>query len=108
MPSSVIVRMCYEPLRRELMIEFRASREVYRYFDVSNVEWLEFLEAESKGTHLNSVFKQKEHRYEKTDDPVRSLARMSGDVPLEWGEPVAPRKTVQRVQTEGRSRKATA
>jgi KTSC domain len=108
MPSRVIVRMHYEPLRQELMIEFRVSGEVYRYFDVPIAEWQEFLEAESKGTHLNSVFKQKQHPYEKTDEPVRLSGQMSGDVPLEWGEPAIARKGIQRVQTEDSARKATA
>lgn len=108
MPSSVIVRMCYNPLRQELMIEFRSRRETYRYFDVLPTEWQEFLEAESKGTYLNCVFKQREHPYDKTAEPVRLSGRMLGDMPLEWGEPVAPRKGVQRARAEDRAHKATA
>ena len=98
MPSSVILRMCYEPLRRELMIEFRSSGEVYRYLDVAMLEWQEFLEAESKGTHLNCVFKQKEHPFEKTEAPVRFSGRAVGDMPLEWGEPVVLRKKPRRAR----------
>ena len=108
MPSSVILRMCYEPRRQELLIEFRSSAEIYRYFDVSAAEWQEFLEAESKGTYLNSVFKQKEHPYEKTHKPVRLSGRRTGDMPLEWGETAMPRKDVQRAETGVRARKATA
>lgn len=108
MPSSVILRMCYEPLRRELTIDFRSRRETYRYFDVDITEWQEFLEADSKGTYLNCVFKQKEHPYEKTHQPVRLSGRSAGDVPLEWGEPATPRKHVQRVEPSNRATKATA
>lgn len=108
MPSSVILRMCYEPLRRELMIEFRSRRKTYRYFDVDITEWQEFLEAESKGTYLNCVFKQKEHPYDKTGKPVRVSGRMLGDMPLEWGEMPVIRKGVQRVDVPNRPVKVRA
>jgi hypothetical protein len=100
--------MCYEPLRRELIVEFRANGEVYRYFDVRMLEWQEFLEAESKGTYLNCVFKQKEHPFDKTEEPIRFSGRMFRDMPLEWGEPVVARKSVQRVKSEDGEEQATA
>src|ERR1700761_7574414 len=108
MPSSVILRMCYEPLRRELMIEFRVNRGVDRYFDVAIGEWQDFLEAESKGTYLNRVFKQKEYPFNKTDELIQFSGRRLGDTPLEWGEPAIPRKPVERVETQVRARKVKA
>ena len=108
MPSRVILAMRYEPGRQELLIVFRGGRGTYRYFDVPIEEWEAFLEAESKGTYLNRIFKQKEHPYEKTDDIVRFSGRTRGGLRLEWGENAIPRKNVQRAETpEGRV-KATA
>jgi hypothetical protein len=65
MPSSVILRMRYEPETRELLIVFRGGRGTYRYFDVSLEEWAAFRTSGSKGTYLNEVFKAKNYRYEK-------------------------------------------
>jgi hypothetical protein len=50
-------------VERELEIEFRASGDVYRYFDVPGEEYAAFMAAESKGTYLNQVFKPREYRY---------------------------------------------
>jgi len=61
--STSIASIGYEPRRRELEIEFRQSREVYRYFDVSSEEYAEFMAAESKGAYLNQVFKPMGHQY---------------------------------------------
>lgn len=61
--SSCIASIGYEPLERELDLEFRASREIYRYFDVPPEEHTAFLSAESKGTYLNEMFKPKGYRY---------------------------------------------
>ncbi|HEY4011187.1 MAG TPA: KTSC domain-containing protein [Acidobacteriaceae bacterium] len=109
MPSSVILAMQYEPMREELVIVFREGRGTYRYFDVAVEEWREFLEAESKGTYLNCVFKAKEHLYKRTDEVVRSSGRRLGDTPLEWGEAWALRKKgVRGVEAEGVKGKATA
>jgi hypothetical protein len=53
----------YRRAQRELEIEFRASGDVYRYFDVPAEEYAAFMAAESKGTYLNQVFKPREYRY---------------------------------------------
>jgi hypothetical protein len=62
-PSTSIASIGYVPKRRELEIEFRASGDVYRYFDVPGEEYDAFMAAESKGTYLNQVFKPREYRY---------------------------------------------
>ena len=51
------------PQDRVLEVEFRQSGEIYRYFDVPDEEHAAFLAAESKGTHLNQVFKARGYRY---------------------------------------------
>jgi hypothetical protein len=61
--SSSIASLAYEPQKRELDIEFRHSRDVYRYFDVSAEEHAEFMAAESKGVYLNHVFKRRGHPF---------------------------------------------
>lgn len=101
MPSSVILAMQYEPRRQELLIVFRGGRGTYRYFDVAIEEWEAFLQAESKGTYLNRVFKPKEHPFEKTDDAVRFCGRTMGELQLEWGETAITRKTVRRAEAPG-------
>jgi hypothetical protein len=79
--------MRYDPRRRELMICFRAHRDVYVYEDVPPEEWLEFRSAESKGTYLNQVFKEKEHRYRKLpQQDARRRGRGEEDDSLTWGE----------------------
>lgn len=55
--------MRYSAKRRELEIEYRENREVYRYFDVPPEEYAAFMAAESKGTYLNQMFKSKNYRY---------------------------------------------
>ena len=97
MPSSVILAMRYEPIREELVIAFRERGVAYRYFNVPMEEWEAFLEAESKGTYLNCVFKQKEHPYEKTD-PIRFSDHTPAERRLEWGELPTPRKGVRRAE----------
>ena len=62
--SSCIASIGYEPPECELDIEFRAGREVYRYFEVPPEEHAAFMAAESKGRYLNEVFKPKGHRYD--------------------------------------------
>ena len=61
--STSIASIGYLPASRELEIEFRASGDVYRYFDVPGEEYAAFMVAESKGTYLNQVFKPREYRY---------------------------------------------
>jgi hypothetical protein len=59
----VIAEDGYLAAERELEIKFRASGDVYRYFDVPGEEYAAFMAAESKGTYLNHVFKPQEYRY---------------------------------------------
>lgn len=98
MPSSVILAMRYEPVREELLIVFRGKGVAYRYFDVPMQEWEAFLDAESKGTYLNRVFKAKKHPYERWDEEVR----LSDENPAErrwvWGEAGASRKQPGRIE----------
>jgi KTSC domain len=61
--SGTVASIGYEPRRCELDVEFRESGDVYRYFGVSAEEHAAFMAAESKGTHLNQVFKAKRHPY---------------------------------------------
>jgi hypothetical protein len=61
--STSIASIGYRRARQELEIEFLASGEVYRYFDVPADEYAAFMAAESKGTYLNQVFKPREYRY---------------------------------------------
>ena len=61
--SESIASIGYNASRNELEIEFRQSGSVYRYFGVFPEEYIEFMAAESKGTHLNQVFKTRDHRY---------------------------------------------
>jgi hypothetical protein len=61
--SRNIASIGYLSAERELEIEFRASGDVYRYFEVPSEEYAAFMAAESKGTYLNQVFKAREYRY---------------------------------------------
>jgi hypothetical protein len=61
--STSIASIAYLPKERELEIKFRASGDVYRYFDVPAEEYSAFMAAESKGTYLNQAFKPREYRY---------------------------------------------
>lgn len=105
MPSSVIQAMRYEPRRRELLIVFRGGRGAYRYFDVGMEEWQAFLNAESKGTYLNEIFKKREHPYIRLMEPRGNVELVSagamGDRPMDdealvWGEG----RSLSRVQVQ--------
>lgn len=61
--SEAMKWIAYNKRRRELDIEFPKNGDVYRYFDVTPVEFNEFLAADSKGTYLNQIFKQRNHSY---------------------------------------------
>ena len=61
--SSSIASIGYAPQDRMLELEFRESRQVYRYFDVPAEEYVAFLAADSKGTYLNQIFKPRGYRY---------------------------------------------
>ncbi len=63
--STTVRSLSYDAARRVLEIEFQDSGEVYRYFDVPEWEYGAFLAAESKGTYLNKVFKERGYRYER-------------------------------------------
>lgn len=63
MDSETIASIGYEPGRCELDLEFCESGDIYRYFQVSAEEHIEFMAAESKGGYLNRVFKAKGHPY---------------------------------------------
>jgi hypothetical protein len=62
-PSTSVASIGYLPAKRELEIRFRASGNVYRYFDVPGEEYAAFMAAESKGTYLNQVFKPRGYRH---------------------------------------------
>jgi hypothetical protein len=62
-PSTSIASIGYIPAKRELEIEFRASGDVYRYFDVPPEEHAAFMAAESKGSYLNQALKPRGYRY---------------------------------------------
>jgi KTSC domain len=61
--STTIASIGFDRRKRELEIEFRATGDVYRYFDVPGLEHSAFMAAESKGTYLNQVFKSQGYRY---------------------------------------------
>jgi hypothetical protein len=61
--STSIASIGYLQKERELEIKFRASGDVYRYFDVPAEEYAAFMAAESKGTYLNQMFRPREYRY---------------------------------------------
>ncbi len=61
--STSIATIGYDPELRILELEFRQTGEVYQYFDVPPQEYGAFLQAESKGTHLNQQFKRRGYRY---------------------------------------------
>jgi len=63
--SSVIASMGYDPKWRVLELQFRGSGDISAYFDVPPEEYSAFLQAESKGTYLNDVFKLRGFRYER-------------------------------------------
>jgi len=61
--STVIAQIGYDSAKHELGIEYRASGEVYLYFDVPPEDHEAFMAAESKGIYLNTVFKLRGYRY---------------------------------------------
>jgi hypothetical protein len=63
--SRSIASIGYAPQERVLELEFRQSREIYRYFDVPSEEYTAFLAADSKGTFLNQQFKPRGYRYQR-------------------------------------------
>ncbi len=63
MNSTSIASIGYEPLSRELEIEFRQSGAIYRYFEVPIEEYRTFMAADSKGRYLDQTFKPHAYRY---------------------------------------------
>ena len=66
--------MRYERRARTLDVVFRSSGEVYRYFGVPLSVWRAILRAPSKGTYLNTVFKEKGYGYEKVEGWISMVA----------------------------------
>ncbi|GEM45773.1 KTSC domain-containing protein [Deinococcus cellulosilyticus] len=54
--SSVIKSAGYDPRTRVLEIELH-NASVYRYYDLDSEAYQQFLDAPSKGTHLNQMIK---------------------------------------------------
>ena len=77
MPSSVIYGMRYDPQGRVLEVVFRGSGEVYQYFGVPAEVWRAFVRAPSKGTFLNTVFKDGGYGYEKVKGFGLSVAAVA-------------------------------
>jgi hypothetical protein len=61
--SRSLATIGYDPEPQILELEFRQTGQVYQYFDVPAQEYVAFLQAESKGTHLNQHFKPRGYRY---------------------------------------------
>lgn len=61
--SRSIAEIGYDAFKSELGIRFRESGKTYLYEDVPAEEYQTFMAAESKGAHLNQVFKPKGYRY---------------------------------------------
>lgn len=82
-PSSVIYGMRYEPRGRTLDVVFRGGRGTYRYFGVPLNVWRAFVRAPSKGTYLNTVFKDKGFGYEKLEEWVSVPRLAAAEAPAE-------------------------
>ena len=74
MPSRVIYGMRYEPRGRTLDVVFRETGETYRYFEVPTEVWRAFVRAPSKGTFLNTVFKDGGYGYRKLTGLLPTVA----------------------------------
>ncbi len=61
--STSIASIGYDASARELEIEYRESGDVYLFSGVPDEEHTAFMAAESKGAHLNRVFKLRGHRF---------------------------------------------
>jgi len=65
--STSIAGIGYGAQQRMLELEYRKSGNIYQYFDVPPEEYEAFLQAESKGTYLNKVFKRRGYRYARVE-----------------------------------------
>ena len=79
MPSNVIYGMRYEPRGRTLDVVFRATGETYRYFDVPREVWQAFVRSPSKGTFLNTTFKDGGYGYRKVEGIAMAAAAAPGE-----------------------------
>ena len=57
--SDAISSIRYDPKAQTLDIEFKATGEIYRYFEILEDEYKKLLTADSKGAYLNSQIKPK-------------------------------------------------
>lgn len=55
--SSCIEAIGYDPTTRELHVRFLESGETYVYYNVEEWAFQEFMQSDSKGTHLNTKIK---------------------------------------------------
>lgn len=55
--STNVEAIGYDADNRELHVQFVGSGDTYVYFDVEEWVFDEFLQADSKGTYLNSIIK---------------------------------------------------
>ncbi|MGI4830069.1 MAG: KTSC domain-containing protein [Janthinobacterium lividum] len=85
MPSSVVQWMHYDPHSCSLLIAFRGGRGLYRYFDVPASAWESFRVAPSKGTHLNTIFKDGGFGYERLDASAAGSLHPHQDTEF-WGD----------------------
>ncbi len=51
-----------------LTVIYRGKQGKYRYFHVPPAEWEAFRAAPSKGTYLNTIFKEKQYRFERVQE----------------------------------------
>jgi hypothetical protein len=63
--SEVIASIGYDATWHVVEIEYRETKEIYAYFDVTAEEFTAFRNAESKGTYLNTIFKARGYRYKR-------------------------------------------
>ena len=82
MPSSVIYGMLYDPRGQTLDVVFRGGRGTYRYSEVPGEVWRAFVRAPSKGTFLNTTFKDGGYGYRKVEGGMlpRVAAEAAGGV----------------------------
>ena len=63
--SSTVASVGYDPTHQILDVEFRRTREVYRYYRVPALEYRELMNASSLGAYLNQQFKRANYRFER-------------------------------------------
>jgi hypothetical protein len=63
--STSIATMGYDPSQAVLEIEFRKSRNVYRYYSVPETEFRALLDSNSKGSYFNAHIQKADYRRER-------------------------------------------